>query len=46
MEKWKNFLWKNEQKLRKLTKDVFYQVKVCCLHTQLFISVMGPGLYG
>ncbi len=45
-EKWKNLWWKNEQKLRKLTKDVFCQVKICCLHTQLFISIRGPGLYG
>ncbi len=39
MEKWKNLWWKNEQKLRKLTNGVFCQVKICCLHTQLFISI-------
>ncbi len=34
---------KNEQKMRKLTKDIFCQVKICCLHTQLLISITGPG---
>ncbi len=45
-EKLKNLWWKNEQKLRKLTKDIFHPVKICCLHAQLFVSIMGPGLYG
>ncbi len=32
--------------MRKLTKYIFHQVKICCLHTQIFISIMGKGLYG
>ncbi len=37
--KMQNSLMENEQKLRKLTKDVFHQVKICCIQIQLFIQV-------
>ncbi len=37
---------KNEKKLRELTSDVFRQVKIYFLHSQLFISTTGPDLYG
>ncbi len=53
MEKWEkskgklqNSLMENEQKLIKLTKDVFHQEKICCPHNQLFISITGPEVYG
>ncbi len=39
----KNLQWKNEKKLRELTSDVFRQVKICCLHHQLFISITFEG---
>ncbi len=29
-----------------LITGIFRQIKICRLHNQLFISIMGPGLYG
>ncbi len=43
-KKCKILWWKNEHKLRKWTKDVFPQVKICCLHNQIFIGITGSGV--